>query len=432
MFFTENLMFKKTNFFFKEKEKKQVFSNFISLSFMQAANYLIPLVAIPYLVRVLGDDRFGLVMFAQAFIQYFVILVDFGFELTATREISIHRNDRKKVTEIFSSVMYVKFVLLLVSFLIMNIVVFSFGQFSKEWQLYYLSFGLVIGQLLFPVWYFQGIEKMKYIMFFNVLAKTIFTVLIFFTIFTPADYRLYAIINSSGFIFAGLVAFFVALYLNNFGFTKPQKNPIKEIILKTRDVFISNVGISLYMTSTSFILGIVTGRNDLVGFYTVAEKTIRGIRYVVSPITQALYPYLSKRFAGQKTKDSVSVLKKLMLYLTPMLLLLVAGLLIFTEKIVLLLTGSVNPSIILDMRVISAILFIGTYNNVLGVLGMLNMGMEKQFRNEVLRSGLFNVVFCLAASHFLLDLGASLSVVATELLLMLLLIKNLNKKLRNA
>ena len=424
-------MLAKVKSILKEKEGKQVFSNFLSLSFMQAANYLIPLVAIPYLVRVLGDDRFGLVMFAQAFIQYFMIVVDFGFELTATREISIHRHDKHKVTEIFSSVIYVKILLLLISFLVMNLIVFSFGKFSSEWRLYYLTFGMVIGQLLFPVWYFQGIEKMKYIMFFNVLAKGIFTILIFFTIFSPDDYKLYAVINSSGVVFAGLVAFLVALYMNKFGFTKPKKQPIFDIVRKTRDVFISNVGISMYMTSTSFILGVVTGRNDVVGFYAVAEKVIRGIRYVVSPITQALYPYLSKKFAGQKRIDSIKVLKKLMLYLSPVLLILIAGILIFTPIIVRILTGSDNASTILDMRVISLILIIGTFNNILGVLGMLNMGMEKQFRNNVLLSGFFNLLVCIVTTYFLLDLGASISVVLTEMFLLVLLIFKIQKVYRN-
>ncbi len=425
-------MLKKAASFLKQKDKKQVFSNFVSLSFMQAANYLIPLVALPYLVRVLGDDRFGLVMFAQAFIQYFIILVDFGFELTATREISVNRNDKQKVTEIFSSVMYVKLMLLLLSFIIMSVVVFSFAQFSKEWILYYLSFGMVVGQVLFPVWYFQGIERMKYVMYFNVLAKAIFTVLIFFTIFGPEDYKLYAVINSSGFMLAGLIAFIVALYMNKFRFTVPRLQPIKDILRKTKDVFISNVGISFYMTSTSFILGVVTGRNDLVGFYTIAEKAVRGIRYIISPVTQALFPYLSKRFAGEEKKDSIIILRKLILYLTPVLIVCILCIILFTEKIVLLLTGSANLSTILDMRVISLIILVGTFNNVLGVLGMLNLGMEKKFRNSVLISGVFNVAVCIVASYFFLDLGASFSIVATETLLMILLILKMQKVFRNA
>lgn len=425
-------MLEKAGNLLKQKEKKQVFSNVLSLTFMQAANYLIPLVAIPYLVRVLGDDRFGLVMFAQAFIQYFIILVDFGFELTATREISVNRENKERVTEIFSSVIYIKVLLLFASFLIMNAVVFSFRQFSAEWQLYYLSFGMVIGQILFPVWYFQGIERMKYIMYFNVLAKTIFTVLIFFTIFGPEDYKLYAVINSSGFIFAGLAAFIVALSMNRFAFFKPSIKPIRGLLRKTRDVFISNVGISLYMTSTTFLLGVVTGRNDLVGFYAVAEKAVRGIRYVVSPITQALFPYLSKRFAGETKKQSILVLKKLIFYLTPILIICILGILFFTGTIVHILTGSDNPRTIIDMRIISLILLVGTFNNVLGVLGMLNLGMEKQFRNNVLMSGLFNTLFCIVASYFLLDMGASISVVATEMFLFVLLFFNIRKVYSNA
>lgn len=425
-------MLKKATAYLKQKDKKQVFSNIVSLSFMQAANYLIPLIAIPYLARVLGDDRFGLVMFAQAFIQYFIILVDFGFELSATREISVNRNDKQKLTEIFSSVIYIKLVLLLLSFIVMSAVVFSFSQFSKEWLLYYLSFGMVVGQILFPVWYFQGIERMKYVMYFNVLAKVVFTVAIFFTIFGPDDYKLYAIINSAGFIFSGIIAFMVALSMNKFSFTLPRLQPIKDILRKTKDVFISNVGISFYMTSTSFILGVVTGRNDLVGYYTIAEKTVRGIRYLVSPVTQALFPYLSKRFSGESKKDSILVLKKLAIYLTPFLVLCILGILIFTGTIVRILTGSENPLTIIDMRVISVIILVGTFNNVLGVLGMVNLGMEKQFRNTVIISGIFNLVFCILASHFLLDLGASISIVATETLLMILLLLKMRKTLRNA
>jgi len=425
-------MLKKLKSLYNQNDKKQVFSNFVSLSFMQAANYLIPLIAIPYLVRVLGNDRFGLVMFAQAFIQYFIILVDFGFELTATREISIHRNDKQKITEIFSTVIYTKILLLLVSFIILTIVVFSFNKFRQECLLYYLSFGVVIGQVLFPVWFFQGIERMKYIMYFNVLSKIIFTVLIFFTIFSPADYKLYAVIYSGGFIFSGFFAFLVALYMNHFHFISPSIQKIKEQITKTKDVFISNVGISLYMTSTSFILGVVTGRNDVVGFYTIAEKTVRGIRYIVSPITQALFPYLSMRFSGNTKKEAILILKKLIYYLTPALIICIIGIFIFTEKIVQFLTGSANPSTILDMRIISSILLIGTFNNVLGILGLINMKMEKEFKNNVLLSGFFNIVVCVIASYYLLDIGASISIVATELFLFLLIYRNLLKIYKNA
>ena len=144
-------------------EGKIVLENFISLSSLQAINYFLPALLLPYLFRVLGPAKFGLIFFAQSFVQYFAILTDYGFSLSASRELALCRDRKTKMCEIFSSVMTVKLLLALVAFGILIAIVRFIPKFRADWQIYTLSFGAVLGNTLFPVWFFQGTEKMRHI-----------------------------------------------------------------------------------------------------------------------------------------------------------------------------------------------------------------------------------------------------------------------------
>ena len=189
--------------------RKRLTSNFFSLSVLQALNYILPLITLPYLVRVLGPEKYGLISFAQAFIGYFTILTDYGFGLSATREISIHREDEKKVSEIFSSVMIAKIFLGILSFIILGLVLLSVPKFGNEWLLYIFTFGTVLGNIFFPVWFFQGMEKMKWITILNVISKVIFTICIFIFIHSESDYLYVSLINSLGYLVAGIISLIV-------------------------------------------------------------------------------------------------------------------------------------------------------------------------------------------------------------------------------
>ena len=120
-------------------EGSRVLRNVTSLSGLQVVTYLSPIIILPYLFRVIGPEKFGLIAFAQAFVQYFMILTDYGFNVSATKEISLCLEDRVKVHNVISAVMTIKMVLAFLSFLILCIVIYFVPKFKNDWMVYAAS-----------------------------------------------------------------------------------------------------------------------------------------------------------------------------------------------------------------------------------------------------------------------------------------------------
>lgn len=275
------------------KEKSRLLSNFISLSVLQVFTYALPLITLPYLVRVLGVEKFGLVMFAQSFIMFFSILIDYGFNLSATREVSIHRSEKGKLTEIYSSIMLIKLILIGASFIMLSFVIFGFERFSRDWGLYYLAFLWVIGQALFPVWYFQGLEEMRYVTIVNVTSKLVFTIAIFIFIRGEQNYILVPLLNGLGSITGGAYSMWIIKKHFSQEFKLQKATIILEYLRDSSQFFLSRISISVYTSANAFVLGIFTN-NTMVGYYSVAEKLYLAMQSLYYPVVQALYPYVAK------------------------------------------------------------------------------------------------------------------------------------------
>lgn len=393
--------------------RKRLSENFFSLAILQALNYILPLITLPYLVRVLGPEKYGLISFAQAFISYFVILTDYGFNLSATREISIHRDNKEKVSEIFSSVMTVKIFLGMLSFLILGLTLLFVPKFGQDWLIYVFTFGMVLGNIFFPVWFFQGMEKMKWITILNIVSRLIFTVCIFIFIHQASDYPYVALINSLGYLVVGIISLVVVF--KNFGvkFVLPTVKNLKYQLKEGWHVFISTVATSLYTTSNAFILGLFTN-NTIVGYYSGAEKIIRAVQALLNPISQTLFPYINKLVTESK-KKALNFIKKLVIlvgaggFIVSLLIFLLAG------PIVNIILGQQYQQSIIVLQILSFLPFIIGLSNIFGIQTMLTFNLKEAFSKILISAGLLNVALALILAHLWQHVGVAIAAVITEI-----------------
>jgi len=274
-------------------EKKTLVENFISLGALQIVSYVIPLINLPYLSRVLGVERFGIVFFAFAFMQYFIMLTDYGFGLSATREIAVNRHNSNNLSNIFSAVTFIKLCLLIVSFVILCIMIIFIPKLHENWLVFLLSFLMVVGNAIYPVWFFQGMERMKYITFLNILSKTIFLVLIFIFVKHESDYIIVPLLNSLGFLVSGIIGMYFAIKNLGAKLYLPKWNTIKKQFKYSSEFFLSRVSVSAYTNTNTFCLGLI-GSSIMVGYYVAAEKIYNAVLGLQGPLTDALYPFIAK------------------------------------------------------------------------------------------------------------------------------------------
>ena len=289
----------------KKKSNSNIKKNYFYLLLIQGTNLVLPLITFPYLVRVLGSEKYGLVMISYSLMKFFIITVDFGFNISATREVALLKDNINKLSKFFWNVTIIKLVLLVITFLILLLLTVSVDKLQLDPLIYLLSFGLVLGQSIFPTWFFQGIEKMQVITIINVIAKVFFTITIFFIVLGPKDYYYVPILNGIGFIVSGLLGFLYSLKYIKIIF--PSIQDVKNNIKKTFSLFVSNIAVSLYSSTNTLILGFFIG-DSIAGVYASMEKLILAIQTMYTPIYQAIFPNLSTK-NKMEVKDTIAKMK---------------------------------------------------------------------------------------------------------------------------
>lgn len=411
------------------EEKKVLISNIFSLGVLQGVSYLLPLLTVPYLVRVLGPEYFGLIAFSSAVIMYFVLVTNYGFNLSATRQISIQRGDIDKIIEIFSSVMFIKVVLMFASLIFLCILVFFVEKIKVHWAIYFITFGMVVGQVFFPVWLFQGVEKMKYITYLNIFSKTIFTICIFLFVKEKSDYLYVPLFTSLGFVVVALLSLYYAK--KDFGiiFRWPKKEQLKFQLIDGWHIFFSSIAISMYTVSTVFILGLFAS-NTVVGYFSAADKIIQAVKGIYQPVSQSIYPLVGRKFKFNK-QDGLIFIRKITLFVGGVMFVLSSLIYTFSEGIVKFLLGAEYFESILLVKIMAFLPFIIALSNIYGVQIMLNLGFKVAFSRILVLAAILGIVLSALIVPSYKEIGSAYVLLTVEMFVTSIMWMYLKVRLKN-
>ncbi|MBR8759093.1 flippase [Porphyromonas levii] len=289
----------------RSQDARALVENFISLSILKALAFVLPLVTLPYLSRVIGVARFGDIAFASSIIVYFMTITDYGFNYTATRDLSKNRTNLEYVRHLFWNVLYTKMVLLTISVVIFAVLVEAI-PFLREYRLLlWLTFLTVPSYMLFPEWFFQGIEKMRYITIVNVISKVVFTALIFLLIRQESDYVLHPALNAFGFLVAGVVSQVIILRKYKVYPVRFSWRDVKQTLRSGWDVFLSLIAPNLYTNMSTVFLQTFHGSTG-AGLFSSGRTFVDISDQFAMVLSRVFFPFLSRRPDKHKVYKNIS------------------------------------------------------------------------------------------------------------------------------
>ncbi len=365
-------------------DKKNLFVNTIALAIIQILNYALPFITLPYLSRVLDVDKLGLVFFAQVFMDYFFRLTTFGFDFSGVRAIAINRDDKEKTNLIFNSILTAQLFFLILSFIILSLLIFFIPKFRADAIIYYFTFLSVIGNILILTWFYQGMERMKFITVLNIITRVTSLLLIFVFIKSNGDYYLVPLFNSLGALVAGIISLIFIKKVFKINFFIPKKYEIINTIKYSSQFFLTKVAIALYRQTNAFVLGLVV-TTTAVAYYVSADRIFWALFALYSTFINALFPYMSKN------KDII-FFKKILKYLIIIAIAFTIFLLITSKYLILIFFSEKMLPAVNILRIFALSLSFYPFVDVLGYPLLGAFGYIKETNNDYILGGIYNLI----------------------------------------
>ncbi len=397
----------------KIQNNKVLLSNIGSLSVVQLINYLIPLITLPYVVRVLGPENFGVASFFIAFINYLTLITDYGFNFSGVRDVSINRNNPEKLSQIFSSIFYTKVFLFLISVILLSIFVLNFQLLNKNISIIIILLLNVAGNLFYPQWFYQGLENTKALPLINLIPKSLGVISIFIFVKSSSDLYLYIFIISIVNFVLSVAAFLYSFSLTELKLLNFDFNEIVQQLKNSWKLFLSSISMNFYTTTNVVILGLLTNESA-VGIYSAADKIRLAMQGLFAPISQSVFPKVNY-LALQSVNSFINFNKKLLSVQSTFAFLISLLVFIFSPQLVELILGPQYQGSVNVLKILCWLPFIISISNVYGIQILLALKEDKKFLQVVFSASLISVISVLILTSLYNEIGTAITFLITEI-----------------
>jgi len=411
---------------FKKILFHQQFHKLSIYGFGQLFNLVTPLLVVPYIVSICGEENFGKTAVGMAVSFFLIVFIDFGSDIIGVREVSVNRENPKELNKIFTTTYAVKAIILVVVLSITIVLISTIPFFKTEKMMFFLGLSVLVGQFINPTWFLQGIENVKWITLLNIISKTIYLIAIYTTINQESDYVFVNLWWGIGMILANLLVFILILKKYRFNFSQICITEVRKHIRNDFSMFSSQIFVSLQLYAPVVVISFL-GSNLMAGQYRIVEQII----VIFKTYIFLFFNYVFPKVCYLLQVDPKKGLKNWKIYNGVNFIFVILGMALFftfSYEIV----SYFNPT---NRYVLSSLLEVAVFIPILLAISipLKQLILGYNYKKFYVRLTSIMAVFNLLAIAFLLSYyqvyGVFYSLIATDLIIIIFYLYKLKNKL---
>lgn len=389
---------------------KKIIKNYIYNLFYQVLIIILPLITTPYVSRTLGAKAIGTYGYTNSITQYFILFGCIGLNLYGQREIAYYQNNVEKRSKVFFELLLLRIFTVTFSIILYY---FSFCKNKTYGFIFTIQIIDVIASMFDISWFYQGMEDFKKIVIRNTLVKICGLIIIFMFVKAPSDLPIYVLSYSITLLLGNLSMW---MYLPRF-VQKVKLNSLNIIqhLRPTIILFLPQIATSIYTMLDKTMIGALTGNTAEVGYYEQSQKIIKMAMTLATSLGTVMLPRVANLYKEGNENAVKESMYSSFKFISFLVFPLSFGLIGVSKGFVPWFFGGGYDKVIFNIIIISPIIFIIGYSNVIGTQFLLPTGKQKQYTLSVCTGTVVNVICNFLLIPNFLSYGAAVATVLAEL-----------------